>query len=111
MVKFLILFDDKSSENVLNIMRKIREKLTGDVCIVYVKSVEHYYPAEILIEMDKSYDSLKEKGKETLNRIVETLKEMGFHIFSEDIYIGQSPEIRHYLETCDPDFLIDFRTS
>ncbi len=107
--KFLVFFDEKTSEHVLRIMKKLSKKFGGVVHLVYVKDID-YYPVEVLLEAEKSYKSLKKSGLKLAEDLAKKIKELGFDQVHTDFCMGHHSEIE-YIKDKSPDFVIDLRYS
>ncbi|ADB58847.1 adenine nucleotide alpha hydrolase family protein [Archaeoglobus profundus] len=107
--EFLVFFDEKTSESVLKIMKKFSEKFDGIVNLVYVKDID-YYPVEVLLEAEKSYDSLKKFGLKLAEDLAKKIRKLGFKQVHIDFCMGHRSEIE-YMKNKNPDFIIDLRHS
>jgi nucleotide-binding universal stress UspA family protein len=110
-LKILAVIDDKNSELVEKCLEKLSNKFGGKVYLVYVRDVD-YYPAEVLLEVEKTYDKIRDEGLTILNDIAEKVKQLGFDTEILGVYCGISSErLVSVYKSIDPDILVDLRVS
>lgn len=88
--KFLVFFDEKTSENVLKILKKLSEKFCETV---------------YLLEVEKSYDNLRKSGLKHAEDLAKKIEKFGFDQVYID-YMGYHSEME-YVKDKNPDFVID----
>jgi hypothetical protein len=105
--KVLVIVNDKNVESVEKCLEKLSEKFRGKVYLVFMRDVD-YYPAEILLEVEKSYENIKEEGMNILNRVSEKAKSLGFDVEVLGVYCGIASERVKYMDkSIKPDILVD----
>jgi len=110
-LKVLVVVNDKNSELAEKCLEMLSNKFEGKVYLVYVKDVD-YYPAEVLLEVEKTYDKIRDEGLTILNKIVEKVKQLGFDTEILGVYCGISSErLMNIYKSIDPDILVDLRIS
>ena len=110
-LKVLVVVDDKNSELVEKCLEKLSSRFGGKVYLVYVRDVD-YYPAELLLEVEKTYDKIKDDGLTILNKIAEKAKQLSFETEILGVYCGISSErLVSIYKSIDPDILVDLRVS
>jgi len=90
------------------IIHKFIERLSfkGTLYLVYVKDIG-FYPAEVLLEFEKSYNKIRDRGLNVLNRIAKKAEELGFKTEIVGVQIGSAVErILKLEEQLKPDILI-----
>jgi len=110
-LKILAVINDKNSELVGRYIEILSRKFGGKIYLVYVKDVD-YYPAELLLEVERTYDTIKNSGLAILNNLAERSKNLGFNTEILGVYCGISSErLISIFKSINPDILIDFRLS
>jgi len=97
---------DEDGKNIDRYLEKLSKSFKGTLYLVYVKDVG-FYPAEALLEFEKSFNKIKEKGLKVLNRIAKKAEELGFKTEIIGVQYGVAIErILKLEEQLNPDVLI-----
>ena len=105
----LAVVDDKNKELVKTYLQILSKKFKGTVHLIYIKDVD-YYPAEVLLEVEKAYDTIRDSGLAILNDVAKKAKDLGFDTKVLGVYCGISSErLLSIFKSVNPDMLIDLR--
>ena len=97
---------DENTKHIDEYIEKLSKSFRGTLYLTYVKDIG-FYPAEVLLEFEKSFDKIKRKGLEVLNRIAKKAKEFGFKTEILGVHCGIAVErILKLEEQLNPDLIL-----
>ncbi len=104
-VKVLAIVDE-NSKYIDKYIEKLSKSFRGTLYLTYVKDIG-FYPAEVLLEFEKSFNKIKRRGLEVLNRIAKRAKELGFKTEILGVHCGIAIErILRLEEQLNPDLIL-----
>jgi nucleotide-binding universal stress UspA family protein len=104
-VRILVVVDENSKQ-IDACIEKLSEKIKGTLYLLYVKDTD-FYPAELLLEFDKAFDRLKNKGLQILSKLAEKAKMCGFRTEILGVHYGIALERILKLEKqLNPDLIL-----
>ena len=104
-VKILVVVDENSKQ-IDTCIEKLSEKIKGTLFLLYVKDID-FYPAELLLEFDKTFDRVKSRGLQILSKLAEKAKTCGFKTKILGVHYGIALERILKLEKqLNPDLIL-----
>jgi len=104
-VKILVVIN-REDNSIQECLKRLSSKIKGSVHLLYVKDIEPY-PAEVLIELEKKYNEIKEKGTKVLRDLSNKIKELGFKVEVLGVHCGIAPErILKLEDELNPDIIL-----
>ncbi len=111
-VRILVVINEEQHEKITKCLERLSNKIKGSVYLVYVKDIDPY-PAEVLIELLKQYDKIKEDGQKILKNLASKIRDLGFGVNILGIHCGIiSERLSKIEEQLKPDIiLVEYESS
>ena len=104
-VRILVVVDENSKQ-IDACIERLSEKMKGTLYLLYIKDTD-FYPPELLLEFDKAFDRLKNKGLRILSKLAEKAKMCGFRTEILGVHYGIALERILKLEKqLNPDLIL-----
>ncbi len=108
-LKILVIVDENVVGKIERYLEKLSSKFGGKLYLIYMKDVD-YYPSEVLLELEKKFNKIREETLNILNNLAEKAKSYGFNVEMMDVHIGiSSQRLAELYKRINPDILVDLR--
>ena len=85
-VKILVVVNERS-EYIEKGLEKLPKQLKGILYLAYIKNID-FYPAEVLLEFEKTFENIRKRGLNILNKIANKARKLGFKTEIVGVYCG-----------------------
>ncbi len=97
---------NKDPEKVKKGLVKLSKNFKGTVYLLHLRNFD-FYPAEVLLEFEKKFEELKERGLRMLNDIASEIEKVGFDVKVLGVQYGIAGErMRRIVNELNPDLVV-----